>query len=114
MAHVTYEPSSRLKKSRQAVLLITGADLVLVKMTKATSTASQSVAGSEGISSSSSAGDAAAAAAAAAAAEGEEEDARASVLAQHDLNKVGGTVPDHVCYFIQGDLMVHAAWSLCG
>jgi hypothetical protein len=36
---VYYEPAKLLKKSRRVVLLITGADLVLVKMTKATTTA---------------------------------------------------------------------------
>jgi hypothetical protein len=100
---VTYEPSSRLKKSRKAVVLITGADLVLVKMTsmtKAGSTISRSsstpVDGAAGASRSSSAYAASAGgvgasrrfdpgfdAAAAVAA-----DARASVLAQHELNKV--------------------------
>lgn len=100
---VTYEPSSRLKKSRKAVVLITGADLVLVKMTsmtKAGSTVSRSSStpadGAAGASRNSSAYAASAGgvgtsrrldsgfdAAAAVAA-----DARASVLAQHELNKV--------------------------
>lgn len=93
---MTYEPSSLLKKSRPAVVLITGADLVLVKMqgvrrrvedsADADSAAAPAAAGAVG----------AAAAAAAAAMQAEfsaaamsaVDDARASVLAQHELNKV--------------------------
>jgi hypothetical protein len=79
VTEVTYEPSSRLQRSRKSVLLITGVDLVLVKMTKATSTASRSSAAAAGEGSGvdgSSGADAGA------------EDAWASVLAQHELNKV--------------------------
>jgi len=36
---VYHEPAKLLKRGRRVVLLITGADLVLVKMTKATTTA---------------------------------------------------------------------------
>ena len=45
MDEVTYEPSSLLKKSRKAVALITGADLVLVKMTSMTKASSAAVTG---------------------------------------------------------------------
>jgi len=113
MVHeVTYEPSSRLKKSRKAVVLITGADLVLVKMTKSTSTArgttnsagpAEDVAGmadapgSSTSASSATAGPAGMTRAASRADSGLDAaamvaDARASVLAQHELNKVWGTL----------------------
>lgn len=109
MVHeVTYEPSSRLKKSRKAVVLITGADLVLVKMTKSTSTArstthsaslAEDVSGLAGApGSSTSAGSATAGPAGMSRAASRADsgldaaamvaDARASVLAQHELNKV--------------------------
>lgn len=118
---VGYEPSSLLKKSRKAVVLITGADLVLVKitsMTKAssstgngsTSNANAAAAAADGVAAAGtssasqvpSAAAAAAGASAAAAAGGGGRvdsgldvaaavaaDSRASVLAQHELNKVG-------------------------
>ncbi|KAF6256639.1 hypothetical protein COO60DRAFT_92784 [Scenedesmus sp. NREL 46B-D3] len=77
---VLYEPSRLLRKNRKAVLLITGADLVLVKMTKDTSTASAAADGMAG--STDAAGGSSCDGAAAA------EDAHASVLAQHELTKM--------------------------
>lgn len=110
---VTYEPSSLLKKSRKAVVLITGADLVLVKMTsitKVNSSASRSTGtagGADGAAAAAAGSTTAAAAAtapgaAAGPASGRSDavgldasaalaaDATASVLAQHELHKVQG------------------------
>jgi hypothetical protein len=103
---VTYEPSSLLKKSRKAAVLITGADLVLVKLTAATKAGSSTVSRSSSTPAEGTPGSAATAAAAAAAvgrvsrlvssrtdggfdaAAAAAAEARASVLAQHELNKV--------------------------
>lgn len=126
---VTYEPSSRLKKSRKAVVLITGADLVLVKMTSMTkannSGSSSSGSGTAGNPDAAAVGSAsggvstAAAAAAAGASIGSgaggrtsvdaaaavAADARASVLAQHELNKVCVGVCEHrVCWTLLNTL----------
>lgn len=103
---VTYESSSLLKKSRKAAVLITGADLVLVKLTTATKAGSSTVSRSSSTPAEGTAGSTATAAAAAAAVGGSSRlvssrtdggfdaaaaaaaEARASVLAQHELNKM--------------------------
>eukprot|EP00775_Hariotina_reticulata_P005378 gene5378-5613_t len=78
---VYYEPAKLLKKSRRVVLLITGADLVLVKMTKATTTAAHpSTTGPCTSAAREGSGDGGSA--------GTVEDALATVLAQHELNKM--------------------------
>uniref|UniRef100_A0A383WN22 CRAL-TRIO domain-containing protein n=1 Tax=Tetradesmus obliquus TaxID=3088 RepID=A0A383WN22_TETOB len=77
---VLYEPSRLLRKNRKAVLLITGADLVLVKMTKDTSTASSAADGKASGANAAGGGSSDGGTA--------PEDAQASVLAQHELTKM--------------------------
>lgn len=74
---VSYEPSKLLRRSKDAVAIITGADLVVVKMSKTASDGGSNARM-----------DATAAMGAAASNFSAADVAQATVLAQHDLNKV--------------------------